>query len=170
MYRLGADGKVTLLVKDMTAPNGIGLSPDARTLYVANSDPKRAIWMAYPVKGDGSVGEGRLFFDATAEVGEARPGLPDGLKVDAAGNLFATGPGGVHVFGPAGERLGTIETGVPTANCAFGRRRPHPLHHGQHGPPAGEDPHQGPGILGRGAPVGGPGGGPPRGGRKPGPP
>ena len=81
VYRLGADGKVTLLVKDMTAPNGIGLSPDGRTLYVANSDPKRAIWMAYPVKGDGSVGEGRLFFDATSEVGEgpARPaGRPQG--------------------------------------------------------------------------------------------
>jgi gluconolactonase len=63
---------------------------------------------------------GAPFFDATSEVGEGRPGLPDGLKVDAGGNLFATGPGGVNVFSPAGERLGIIETGVPTANCAFG--------------------------------------------------
>jgi gluconolactonase len=120
VYRLGAGGKVTLLAKEMTAPNGIGLSPDGATLYVANSDPKRAIWMAYPVRPDGSVGEGRVFFDATAEVGEGRPGLPDGLKVDALGNVFATGPGGVHVFSPRGERLGIIETGVPTANCGFG--------------------------------------------------
>jgi gluconolactonase len=120
VYRLAPGGKVTLLVKDMTAPNGIGLSPDARTLYVANSDPKRALWMAYPLGHDGSVGDGRVFFDATSEVGKDRPGLPDGLKVDVAGNLFATGPGGVLVFSPAGERLGTIETGVPTANCGFG--------------------------------------------------
>ncbi len=102
VYRLRADATVTLLVKDMTAPNGIGLSPDGRTLYVANSDPKRAVWMAYPLRNDGSVGEGRVFFDATSEVGKERPGSPDGLKVDAAGNLFATGPGGRERFEPGG--------------------------------------------------------------------
>jgi gluconolactonase len=120
VYRLSPEGKLTLLVKDMSAPNGLGVSPDGRTLYVANSDPKRAVWMAYPLRDEGNVGEGRVFFDATAWVGKDRPGLPDGLKVDGAGNLFATGPGGVHVFGPSGELLGTIETGVPTANVAFG--------------------------------------------------
>jgi gluconolactonase len=120
VYRLSPDGKVTLLVKDMTAPNGLGFSPDGRTLYVANSDPKKAIWMAFPVKDDGTVGDGRVFFDSTAWVGKGKPGLPDGLKVDGAGNLFATGPGGVHVFDPSGELLGTIETGVPTANVGFG--------------------------------------------------
>jgi gluconolactonase len=120
VYRLEADGRVTLLVKDMSAPNGIGVSPDGRTLYVANSDPKRAVWMAYPLGDDGTVGEGRVFFDATSWVGKDRPGLPDGLKVNATGHLFATGPGGLHVFSPKGELLGSIETGVPTANCAFG--------------------------------------------------
>ena len=66
------------------------------------------------------MGEGRVFFDSTAWVGKEKPGLPDGLKVDGAGNIFATGPGGLHIFNPKGELLGTIETGVPTANCAFG--------------------------------------------------
>jgi gluconolactonase len=120
VYRLGKDGNVTLLVKDHSAPNGIGVSPDGTTLYVANSDPKRANWMAYPLKGDGTAGEGRVFFDSTSWVSKERPGLPDGLKLDTAGNVYATGPGGVHVFSPKGELLGSIETGVPTANVGFG--------------------------------------------------
>ena len=65
VYRLAKDGKVTLLTKEMTCPNGIALSPDEKTLYVANSDPKKAIWKAFPVKDDGTLGEGKVFFDAT---------------------------------------------------------------------------------------------------------
>ena len=120
VYRLAKDGRVTLLAKDHSAPNGIGVSPDGATLYVANSDPKRANWMAYPLKGDGTAGEGRVFFDSTPWVSKERPGLPDGLKLDDAGHVYATGPGGVHVFSPKGELLGSIETGVPTANVGFG--------------------------------------------------
>jgi gluconolactonase len=121
VYRISAkDGKLTLLTKQMTRPNGIALSPDEKTLYVANSDPKKAVWMAFGVKADGTLDKGRVFFDATKWVGKKRPGLPDGLKVDQKGNLFATGPGGVLVFAPDGTHLGTIATGVPTANCAFG--------------------------------------------------
>lgn len=119
VYRLKPDGTLTLLTKEMTRPNGIGLSPDEKTLYVANSDPKLAIWKAFPVKEDGTLGPSRVFFDATKWFGK-KPGLPDGLKVDQAGNLFATGPGGVLVFAPDGTHLGTLLTGVPTANCAFG--------------------------------------------------
>ncbi len=66
------------------------------------------------------MGTGKVFFDATKWVGEKMPGLPDGMKVDQAGNLFAAGPGGILVFTPEGKHLGTIATGVPTANCAFG--------------------------------------------------
>ncbi len=120
VYRLKPDGTVTLLTREMTRPNGIGLSPDEKTLYVANSDPKMAIWKRFPVKEDGTLGEGKVFFDATKWVGKERPGLPDGLKVDKDGNVFATGPGGVLVFAADGTHLGTIQTGVPTANCAFG--------------------------------------------------
>jgi gluconolactonase len=76
--------------------------------------------MAFPVKDDGTLGDGKVFFDATKMVREDNPGLPDGMKVDAKGNLFATGPGGVLIFTSEGKHLGTIATGVPTANCAFG--------------------------------------------------
>lgn len=119
VYRLGPMMDLTLLTREMSRPNGVALSPDEKTLYVANSDPKRAVWMAFPVNPGGTIGTGRLFFDATKWVGQ-RKGLPDGLKVDVSGNLFATGPGGVLVFAPDGTHLGTILTGEATANCAFG--------------------------------------------------
>jgi gluconolactonase len=120
VYRLGKDGVVTLLTREMTAPNGIAFSPDEKTLYVANSDPKLAIWKSFPVRDDGTLGEGKVFFDATPWAKAGKKGLPDGLKVDVNGNLFATGPGGVVVFAPDGTHLGTLDTGVPTANCGFG--------------------------------------------------
>jgi gluconolactonase len=120
VYRLGKDGKVTLLAKEITRPNGIAFSPDEKKLYVACSDPDKALWMAYDVKPDGTLGAGKVFKDLTPWAKEKRPGLPDGMKVDKDGNLWATGPGGVHVFAPDGTHLGSIETGVPTANCAFG--------------------------------------------------
>ncbi len=119
VYRLSKDGKLTLLTKEMSKPNGIAFSPDEKTLYVANSDPKKAIWMAFPVKEDGTLGKGKVFFDATRWVG-SKKGLPDGMKVDQKGNVFATGPGGVLVFTPDGTHLGTLATGVPTANCGWG--------------------------------------------------
>jgi gluconolactonase len=120
VYRLSKDGQLTLLTPEMTRPNGIAFSPDEMTLYVAQSDPAAAIWMAYDVKPDGTLGKGRVFFDATAWVKEGQKGLPDGMKVDVQGNLFATGPGGVHVFAPDGTHLGTFETGEATANCNWG--------------------------------------------------
>jgi gluconolactonase len=121
VYRISAaDGTVTLLTKEMTFPNGIALSPDEKTLYVANSDPAKAIWMAFDVKDDGTIDAGRIFFDATEWVKAGKQGLPDGLKVDRDGNLFATGPGGVHVFTPDGTRLGTLDTGEKSGNCAWG--------------------------------------------------
>lgn len=119
VYRLSKDGTLTLLTREMSKPNGIALSPDNQTLYVANSDPKQAIWKAFSVQKDGSLGEGKVFFDATNRVGKKK-GLPDGMKVDQKGNLFATGPGGVLVFSPEGKHLGTIATGVNTGNCCFG--------------------------------------------------
>jgi gluconolactonase len=120
VYRLSTDGVLTLLTKEMTRPNGIGFSPDEKTLYVAQSDPKRAVWMAFDVKPDGTIDRGRVFYDATRFVGrENFKGLPDGLKVDQAGNLFATGPGGVNVFSPDGTLLGWINPGEATANCCF---------------------------------------------------
>jgi len=119
VYRLTAGGQLTLLTRELTFPNGIAFSPDEKTLYVANSDPERAVWMAYEVDKDGVIKNGKVFFDATPWVSRYK-GLPDGMKVDRQGNLFATGPGGVNVFSPAGKHLGRINPGEATANCAWG--------------------------------------------------
>jgi gluconolactonase len=119
VYRLAPDGKLTVLVKDLKAPNGIGLSPDGKTLYVGQSDGDRPVVMAYDLHADGTVTDGRVLFD-TKPLRSMGPGAPDGMKVDQHGNIFTTGPGGVLVLTAKGEHLGTILTGVPTANCAFG--------------------------------------------------
>ena len=119
VYRVTPDGKLTLLTKEFTRPNGIAFSPDEKTLYVAQSDPEKAIWKAFPVKGDGTIGDGKVLADVTSMVGKMK-GLPDGLKVDRSGNLWATGPGGIHIIAPNGKMLGRIETGEATANCVWG--------------------------------------------------
>jgi gluconolactonase len=120
VYRVTPDGKVTLLTRELSRPNGLAFSPDEKTLYVANSDYARPVWMAFDVKADGTLGKGRVFYDASEWIKEKKPGLPDGMKVDEKGNVFATGPGGVHVFTPEGKHLGSIDPGVATANCAWG--------------------------------------------------
>jgi gluconolactonase len=119
VFRRGRDGAVTLLTREMTRPNGLAFSPDEKLLYVAQSDSTAAIWRVFDVKPDGSLGASRVLFDATAMT-KSLKGLPDGLKIDTEGNLFATGPGGVLVLSPQGKHLGTIFTGQATANCAFG--------------------------------------------------
>ncbi len=119
VYRIAPDGKVTLVVSDLIRPNGLAFSPDEKTLYVAQSDPAKAVIMAYPVQKDGSLGKGKVFYDATPDT-KTMKGLPDGLRVDQSGNLFATGPGGVMILSPDGKQLGRIDTGQATANCAFG--------------------------------------------------
>jgi len=120
VYRLDTDGSVHLLEDGLDFPNGIALSPDERTLYVANSDPARPIWMAYSLDAVGAIVDKRVFADASDLMGDDAPGLPDGMAVAADGTLFATGPGGVIVFAPDGKRLGRIETGKAVSNCAFG--------------------------------------------------
>jgi gluconolactonase len=119
VYRVTPAREISLLTKELTCPNGLAFSPDGNTLYVSNSDPARAIWMAYPLLPDRTLGPGRVFADLTAEAATQK-GLPDGFKLDVSGNLFATGPGGVSVFAPTGERLGLIEVGEACANVAWG--------------------------------------------------
>lgn len=119
VYRLSPGGEAVLIEDALTFPNGAALSPDQRTLYVAVSDPERPVIMAYALGADGLPTDRRLLFDAAPLMGPDAPGLPDGLKVDAQGRLFATGPGGVLVLTSEGELLGVIETGRATANCAF---------------------------------------------------
>lgn len=119
VFRRSRSGEVTLLTKEMTRPNGLAFSPDEKLLYVAQSDPEAAIWRVFDVKADGTIGNSRVLLDVTSSV-KTRKGLPDGMKVDTEGNLFATGPGGVLVITPQGKHLGTIFTGQATSNCAFG--------------------------------------------------
>jgi gluconolactonase len=121
VYRLEPKGKLTLLTDEMTLPNGIAFSPDERLLYVAQSDPGDPIWKVFDVEVDGTISKGRVFFDAAKLAKDKNnKGLPDGMKVDEKGNLFATGPGGVLVISAEGEHLGTLRTGEATANCAWG--------------------------------------------------
>jgi gluconolactonase len=119
VYRVAKDGRITLLTKELEAPNGLAFSPDYKTLYVANSQAHAAFWKAYPVKPDGTLDAGRVFYDST-KLHKQGDGVPDGLKLDVHGHLFATGPGGVLVLTPDGTLLGRILTGVPTANVAWG--------------------------------------------------
>jgi gluconolactonase len=116
VYRF-ANGQVTLLISDLGRPNGIAFSPDLRTMYVSNTEATRKVVMAYDVAEDGSVSNGRVFVDATAD---ASPGMPDGLKVDTQGNVYATAPGGVWVVTPDGRHLGTIQPPEMATNCAWG--------------------------------------------------
>lgn len=119
VYRVARDGTVTRLITDIKAPNGIAFSPDERTLYVSDVDPTRAAWLAYDVTPEGTVTNGRVFFDATRWRKDPFFG-PDGFKVDQQGNLFGARPGGISVIAPDGTLLGTIETGRPTSNVAWG--------------------------------------------------
>jgi gluconolactonase len=121
VYRLSTNRKLTLLTKEMTRPNGIGFSPDEKTVYVAQSDSAAAIWRAFEVLADGTLGKSRVLFDVTEHMDKPNmPGAPDGLEVDQDGNLFATGPGGVWILTPEGQLLGRIDTGEKTANCCWG--------------------------------------------------
>lgn len=116
VYRF-ANGQLTALVRDLKRPNGIAFSPALRTMYVSNTDAARKVIMAYDVAADGSVANGRVFADATAD---SSPGMPDGLKVDRQGNVYATMPGGVWVIAPDGRHLGTIRAPEAAANCGWG--------------------------------------------------
>ncbi|MFT3868334.1 MAG: SMP-30/gluconolactonase/LRE family protein [Nibricoccus sp.] len=120
VYRATPDGKVTLITNELERPNGIALSPDERTLYVANSHRPRPILLAIALHEDGTPGESHVLFDMTTLMKLGRPGVPDGFRVDREGNLWATGPGGVLILNPEGKHLGTIVTGQATANCTFG--------------------------------------------------
>lgn len=119
VYRVDTKGDVTLLTKEIERPNGIAFSPDEKTLYVAQSNPSEANWTAFPVQADGTLGAGKELFDATDRVGK-EPGLPDGMTVDGSGHIWASGPGGIYVFTPAGDLLGRLVTGERTSNCTFG--------------------------------------------------
>jgi gluconolactonase len=115
VYRF-ANGRVQAVVRDLNRPNGLAFSPDDKTLYVNNSDPAKNLVMRYDVASDGTLVNGRVFADLTSKI----DGLADGLKVDAKGNLYTAGPGGIWILSPAGKHLGTIEPPETPANCGWG--------------------------------------------------
>jgi gluconolactonase len=118
VYRVTSSGTVSLVTDSLTRPNGIVFTPDEKTLIVANSDPGKAMWYAFDITANDSVTNARVFYDAT-ENAKTVNGLPDGLRIDRHGNVFASGPGGVWIFNSEGKVLGKIKIPVPTANCAL---------------------------------------------------
>ncbi len=120
VYLLRASGELIRTLIDLKFPNGVALSPDEKSLFICVSDSKNPVIMKYDVQADGNVANGKVFFDTSALLARKLPGIPDGMKFDTAGNLWATGPGGVMILSPQGKHLGTIFTGVNTANCAWG--------------------------------------------------
>jgi gluconolactonase len=119
------DGKLRVVSKDLTGPNGLAFSPDERYLYVTNWDEKAKIIMRYEVRPDGSLAKSREFFSMNGVPGDE---ALDGLKVDAQGNLYASGPGGVWVISPTGKHLGTIRAPELPANLAWGDADRHTLY------------------------------------------
>lgn len=115
VYRIAKDGTLRVLIKDLKEPNGLAFSPDGKRLYVDDSTLLN-IWV-YDVQPDGSVSNGRIFGDETANPKE---GVPDGMKVDTAGNLYVVGPRGIWVWSPEGKHLGTIVVPEQPANLAWG--------------------------------------------------
>jgi len=119
VFLLRTSGELILLTDRLTFPNGVALSPDERTLYVAVSDPSRPALIEYSLIEGGLLGPGHELYDFTPESGKL-PGGPDGLKTDLDGRIYCTSPGGVSVISPDGRQLGRFTIGVATANCAWG--------------------------------------------------
>ena len=116
VHRIASDGSVTAVLGDTQYPNGLAFSPDESRLYVANTRDAMQI-NVYDVNADGTVSNGRLFADMSSEEPD---GVPDGMKVDAQGCVYCTGPGGCWVFDPDGSHLGIIRLPEIPANCAWG--------------------------------------------------
>mmetsp|Transcript_17287 Transcript_17287/g.25629 ORF Transcript_17287/g.25629 Transcript_17287/m.25629 type:complete len:192 (-) Transcript_17287:2-577(-) len=109
-----------LLDRTMSRPNGIALNLKQDRLYVSNSDKSDPLWKAFNLSKKGKIASNEIFFDAKPLVKPDRVGVPDGMTVDKEGNVFASGPGGVHVFSPNGVILGSILTESKSSNAEIG--------------------------------------------------
>ena len=117
VYKVKRNGEVILLTDTISRPNGIAFMPGEKTLIVSNSDPDKPFWYAFDVDGDKLVNP-RIFHSA-AGFDSTQKGLPDGLKIDKSGNVFAAGPGGIWIFNKEGKLLGKIKLTDAASNCAF---------------------------------------------------
>ena len=118
VYKLNRNGSVSLLVDSITRPNGIAFFPGEKKLIIANSDPEKPYWYLYEIDENGRLQNGTIFYDASG-AGKNLKGLPDGLKIDKKGTVFASGPGGVWIFTAEGKLLGKIKLSEATSNCAL---------------------------------------------------
>jgi len=118
VFRLSTDGVVHLLIDTISRPNGILFMPGEKIMLVANSDSTKPVWYAFDCVGD-SLANGRIFYDASGAISSG-VGLPDGMKVDHLGNVYATGPGGLFIFNSSGRLLGKIRTKIASSNVCFG--------------------------------------------------
>ena len=118
VFKVSVNGEVTLLTDTITRPNGIVFTPDEKTLIVANSDPQKAVWYMFDMGPNDVLTHPRILRDVTEEA-KTQTGLPDGMKIDRQGNIFATGPGGVWIFNKFGQLLGKIKGPVAMSNCAL---------------------------------------------------
>jgi gluconolactonase len=118
VYKIKKDGTVVLLIDSLTRPNGIAFTPSGE-MIVANSDGQKAMWCKYTLN-DSSVVSGEILLDVTNLI-PTEKGLPDGLKTDSKGNIFATGPGGVFIFNASGKLIGKIKLENASSNCALSR-------------------------------------------------
>jgi gluconolactonase len=118
VYKISANGKITLLTDTITRPNGIAFFPGGKTILISNSDPAKAYWYAYDLDKNGLFINGRIFYSANAAAKTAA-GMPDGLKIDKKGHVFASGPGGIWVFNRAGKLLGKILVNDLASNCSL---------------------------------------------------
>ena len=120
VYSVDKEGTVKQIISNLNRPNGIALSPDEETLYVAQSDGDNPQIMQYAIKEDGTVTTGTIFFDFSKYEKQLGKTGADGIKLDAQGNMYAAAAQGIVVISAKGELLGRLHTGVPTSNCAFG--------------------------------------------------
>jgi gluconolactonase len=118
IYKVKKTGETQLLLDTITRPNGIGITPDQKTLIIANSDPAKPFWYAFDFNQQGELIRPRIFYDA-GPAAKKWAGLPDGLKIDRAGNVFASGPGGLWIFNKDAKLLGRIRFEGLVSNCSL---------------------------------------------------
>ena len=118
VYKVSPQGAVTLLIDSISRPNGIAFMPGEKQMIVASSDPAKAAWYIYDIPENDSLVSAGILYDATDAVKTGK-GLPDGLKIDRQGNIFATGPGGIWIFNKDFKLLGKFRVPEACSNIAF---------------------------------------------------
>ncbi len=118
VYRIKKNGEVDLVLNSITRPNGLAFFPGTSKLLVACSDPDQPDWHLIDMVSDSMMAVS-LFYSAKEERKTMKTGLPDGLKINRQGVVFASGPGGIYIFNKEGKKLGLLKLEAPASNCAL---------------------------------------------------